>query len=94
LIAVDIHASRFHGGDPGKLTFAQFEANQDFSPTPYNENWVDRSRATPHWLRRHLGRVLILSEGRAAAALPAAPPFSYQISGLQIFCLLFNGGAC
>lgn len=42
LIALDIHASRFNGGDPGRLTFAQFEADQNFSPTPYNENWVDR----------------------------------------------------
>ncbi|MEY2497104.1 MAG: Fe(3+) dicitrate transport protein [Verrucomicrobiota bacterium] len=42
LIALDVHASRFHGGDPGRLTFAQFDANQNFSSTPYNENWVDR----------------------------------------------------
>jgi Fe(3+) dicitrate transport protein len=45
LLAVDIHASRFHGGDPGKLTLAQFDANQNFAPTPYNENWVDRYTA-------------------------------------------------
>lgn len=42
LLAVDVHASRFSGGDPGRLTFPQFEADQDFSPTPYNHNWVDR----------------------------------------------------
>lgn len=42
LLALDIHASRFDGGDPGRLTFAQFEADQNFSPTPYNHNWVDR----------------------------------------------------
>ena len=42
LFALDIHASRFDGGDPGRLTFAQFEADQNFSPTPYNHNWVDR----------------------------------------------------
>ncbi|MFZ1218033.1 MAG: TonB-dependent receptor [Chthoniobacterales bacterium] len=42
LIAFDVHASRFNGGDPGRLTLAQFENNQDFSTTPYNENWVDR----------------------------------------------------
>ena len=45
LIALDVHASRFNGGDPGRLTFAQFEADQNFSPTPYNENWVDRYTA-------------------------------------------------
>ncbi|HVF71596.1 MAG TPA: TonB-dependent receptor [Chthoniobacterales bacterium] len=42
LVAFDLHASRFNGGDPGRLNFAQFEADQNFSPTPYNENWVDR----------------------------------------------------
>jgi Fe(3+) dicitrate transport protein len=42
LIAIDIHASRFNGGDPGKLTLAQFNNDQNFATTPYNENWVDR----------------------------------------------------
>jgi Fe(3+) dicitrate transport protein len=42
LAALDVHASRFSGGDPGRLTFPQFEADQDFSPTPYNHDWVDR----------------------------------------------------
>jgi Fe(3+) dicitrate transport protein len=42
LIALDFHASRFEGGDPGRLTLAQFNSNQNFSTTPYNENWVDR----------------------------------------------------
>ena len=42
LIAFDVHASRFNGGDPGKLTLAQFDNDQNFSTTPYNENWVDR----------------------------------------------------
>jgi Fe(3+) dicitrate transport protein len=42
LIAIDIHASRFEGGDPGRLTFPQFVTDQNFSPTPYNHSWVDR----------------------------------------------------
>jgi Fe(3+) dicitrate transport protein len=42
LIALDVHASRFNGGDPGKLTLAQFDNDQNFSTTPYNQNWVDR----------------------------------------------------
>jgi Fe(3+) dicitrate transport protein len=42
LIALDVHASRFNGGDPGRLTLAQFDNDQNFSTTPYNENWVDR----------------------------------------------------
>src|SRR5262249_8506267 len=42
LLAVDVHASRFDGGDPGRLTLAQFDDDQNQSTTPYNENWVDR----------------------------------------------------
>jgi Fe(3+) dicitrate transport protein len=49
LIAVDVHASRFDGGDPGRLTLAQFDSNQNFSPTPYNEDWVDRYTVVPRY---------------------------------------------
>jgi Fe(3+) dicitrate transport protein len=42
LIAFDVHLSRFNGGDPGKIDYPQFQANQDYASTPYNENWVDR----------------------------------------------------
>jgi Fe(3+) dicitrate transport protein len=45
LIALDFHASRFNGGDPGKMNIFQFDADQNFSTTPYNENWVDRYTA-------------------------------------------------
>src|SRR5664279_848992 len=45
LIAVDVHASRFDGGDPGRINIFQFNADQNFSTTPYNENWVDRYTA-------------------------------------------------
>jgi Fe(3+) dicitrate transport protein len=45
LIALDVHASRFEGGDPGKINIFQFDADQNFSSTPYNENWVDRYTA-------------------------------------------------
>ncbi len=45
LIAVDVHASRFNGGDPGKMNIFQFDADQNFATTPYNENWVDRYTA-------------------------------------------------
>lgn len=49
LIALDVHASRFNGGDPGRLTLAQFENDQDFATTPYNENWVDRYNFVLRW---------------------------------------------
>lgn len=42
IIALDVHASRFDGEDPGRLTYAQFLANPDQAVTPYNHNWVDR----------------------------------------------------
>jgi Fe(3+) dicitrate transport protein len=45
LIALDFHASRFNGGDPGKINLFQFDADPNFSTTPYNENWVDRYTA-------------------------------------------------
>ncbi|HEX4640932.1 MAG TPA: TonB-dependent receptor [Chthoniobacterales bacterium] len=49
LFAFDVHASRFNGGDPGKLSLAQFENDQNFATTPYNENWVDRYNFVLRW---------------------------------------------
>ncbi len=40
--ALDVHISRFDGGDPGRLTYQQFLDDPNFSPTPYNHDWVDR----------------------------------------------------
>ena len=42
LTAVDFHASRFDGNDPGRLTYQQFLDDPNQSTTPYNHNWVDR----------------------------------------------------
>ena len=42
LLALDVHASRFSGGDPGRLTYPQFQADQDLSTTPFAHDWVDR----------------------------------------------------
>ena len=49
LLGVDVHISRFSGGDPGRLTFPQFEDDPNFSSTPYNHNWVDRYTVVPHY---------------------------------------------
>jgi Fe(3+) dicitrate transport protein len=38
------HDSR--AGDPGKLSFAQFKADQDQAVTPFNHNWVHRTSVT------------------------------------------------
>ena len=43
LYAVDVHASRFDGGDPGRLPNRHlFNQDQNQTLTPYNEDWVDR----------------------------------------------------
>jgi Fe(3+) dicitrate transport protein len=42
LLALDFYSSRFSGGDPGRITYKQFLEDQNFSPTPYNHDWVDR----------------------------------------------------
>jgi Fe(3+) dicitrate transport protein len=42
LLALDFHASRFSGGDPGRLTFPQFQQNEDLSTAPFDHDWVDR----------------------------------------------------
>lgn len=43
LYAVDVHASRFDGGDPGRLpNIVLFRQDQNQTLTPYNEDWVDR----------------------------------------------------
>jgi Fe(3+) dicitrate transport protein len=42
LVALDIHASRFSGNEPGRLSFAQFQENEDLSTTPFDHSWVDR----------------------------------------------------
>ena len=48
VIGLDFHAHRFTGGNPGRLTFPQFEQDEDFSPTPYNHDWVDRYSVVLH----------------------------------------------
>jgi len=40
--AMDFHAYELNTGDPGKLNYAQFVANEDLTTTPYNRLWTDR----------------------------------------------------
>lgn len=42
LLALDVHAHRFEGEDPGRLNYRQWLTNPDGAVTPYNHNWVDR----------------------------------------------------
>jgi Fe(3+) dicitrate transport protein len=48
LWALDVHASRFDGNDPGRLLYRQFLDDPDQSTTPYNHNWVDRYSVMLH----------------------------------------------
>ncbi len=45
LVALDFHAGQFEGGDPGRLTIQQFNANEDQSTAPFDRAWVDRYSA-------------------------------------------------
>ena len=43
---VDFHDHDAVSGDPGKLTFAQFQADPDQAVTPFNRDWVSRTSVT------------------------------------------------
>lgn len=63
IIALDVHASRFDGEDPGRLTYAQFLANPDQAVTPYNHNWVDRYSAILRYEAELGGGWLVQAKG-------------------------------
>ncbi len=46
LWSLDLRAWQVSAGDPGRLIEGQYLANPEFSPTPYNHDWVDRYSAT------------------------------------------------
>lgn len=46
LWSLDFHAYHVSVGDPGRLTIQQFNQDPNFSPTPYNHDWVDRYNVT------------------------------------------------
>jgi len=43
---VDAHYYNVSAGDPGRIGYAQFKADSDYSPTPYNHDWVRRTSVT------------------------------------------------
>lgn len=82
LIAVDVHAYRFDGEDPGRLNYAQWLANPDQAVTPYNHNWVDRYTVALRY-EAEFGNWLVQAKGwythqdidsRTAANLGPATP--------------------
>ena len=40
---LDLHAHGSSSGDPGKLSYRQYLANENQSPTPFNHDWVNRT---------------------------------------------------
>ncbi len=40
--ALDFHGYELAAGDPGKYGYPIFQSDPDFTPTPYNKDWVNR----------------------------------------------------
>lgn len=71
---IDLHVHRSSSGDPGRLSFPQYLADPDQSPTPFNHDWVNRSAIT-------IGNESELGNGwRSEARLWAAWQRLYQRS--------------
>jgi Fe(3+) dicitrate transport protein len=46
LFYLDAHRYDVSTGDPGRIGYAQFKADPDFSPTPFNHDWISRTSVT------------------------------------------------
>ena len=82
---LDLHVIRADSGDPGRLSFPQWQANPKATPTPYNRDWVDRTQLVlghqhefGDWLL--IGKMWFayqdLASRGAGGALGAPPPTS------------------
>jgi len=60
LLALEFHASRFDGDDPGRLSITQFEENPNQSTTPFNKR-LGRSLFGDPALRARFRRGLAVS---------------------------------
>lgn len=71
---LEFHTHDASSGDPGKLSYAQYVANENQSPTPFNHDWVSRTSVT-------LGNDSDLGNGwRSEAKLWSARQDLYQRS--------------
>ncbi|MGI8433022.1 MAG: TonB-dependent receptor family protein [Chthoniobacterales bacterium] len=83
LVALDFHAGQFEGGDPGRLTIQQFNANENFSPAPFDRAWVDRYSAVLRdewtfaegWLMQAKGWFTHQDIDNRNQSVRGAPPF-------------------
>ncbi|MGA7275059.1 MAG: TonB-dependent receptor plug domain-containing protein, partial [Candidatus Udaeobacter sp.] len=101
LLALDFYSSRFDGGDPGRITYKQFVNDQNFSFTPYNEDWVDRYTTILRyevdfgdgWLLQAKGWFTHQEiDARAAANLNPGAPHPFPTSTLFSYEEFNNGG--
>jgi Fe(3+) dicitrate transport protein len=101
LLALDFYSSRFQGGDPGRITYKQFVDDQNFSFTPYNEDWVDRYTTILRyevdfgdgWLLQAKGWFTHQEiDARAAANLNPGAPHPFPTSTLFSYEEFNNGG--
>jgi Fe(3+) dicitrate transport protein len=101
LFALDFYSSRFDGGDPGRLTYKQFLDDQNFSPTPYNHDWVDRYTTILRYERDFGDGWFLQAKGwfthqeidqRAGANLNPAAPNPFPLSTLFSYEEFNNGG--
>jgi Fe(3+) dicitrate transport protein len=99
--ALDLHAYEFAGGDPGKYGYPIFQRDEDFTPTPYNKDWVDRyvlSLSNQQHISSDVELFTKVWSGyqnqttRAAAALPDVPDPVYPgVTTLQDETFRFTG---
>ncbi|MDR3389443.1 MAG: TonB-dependent receptor [Rudaea sp.] len=87
--ALDFHGYALAAGDPGKYGFPVFQRDEDFTPTPYNKDWVNRyvlSLSNQQHFGRDAELITKIWSGyqnqttRAAAALQDVPMPTYPAS--------------
>jgi len=99
--ALDFHGYELAAGDPGKYGHPVFVRDPDFTPTPYNKDWVDRYVLTlsnkqkigndAEWTTK-VWRGYQDQTTRAAAALPDVPnPVYPSLTTLQDATFRFTG---
>jgi Fe(3+) dicitrate transport protein len=79
----DFHGHDADGGEPGRISFPQFQSDSNFAPAPFNHNWVQRYALTLGYQRetkdgwRFEGKLFGAYQqlyNRAAAGQPAGAP--------------------